>query len=333
MPKSKDLDINMSEERFLHDLRIGCIRLRNADSLPIASSFVVLSKTDVSITFWGATPEPWDGVSLVSIRMFQLPRFKAEFQREIKWFSDKRKKRARLPEGVAFEENTLAMRGVPANWVHEGFARSGRDFIHTYETDKLAILIRFLGKAGNILDNPLLKQIHENLSIVENQWIVEFPKTKPQKRTQSVIAATPLAPEVQTEVLEAVGRARELLDLGRIRNPRKAAEAVYRALDEMRARKRVPAKEKKQLAIDIGALWGDALCKTKKWEWCCVRPTADQEIYAICSMNRSHAVDPIGLVHRILSSRRVPNNSLLLFNMIVSGPLPKASDQVYFWLS
>jgi hypothetical protein len=217
--------------------------------------------------------------------------------------------------------------------VHEGFPRSGRDFIHIYQSDKLAILIRFLGKAGNILDNPLLKQIHENLRIVENQWIVDIPKTKPRKPKKSLITDTPLASEVETEVREAVARARQLLNLGRIRDPRKTAEAIHRALDEMRTRNRVPAEEKKQLAIDIGALWGDALCKAKKWEWCCVRPTAEQSIYAISSANRSHAVDPIRAVHNILSSRRVANNSLLLFNMIVSGPLPEAPGRAYCWLS
>ena len=115
----------------------------------------------------------------------------AEFQGETKWFSDKRKKRARFPDGVAFEENTLA---ITANWVHEGrFARSGSEAVIS------SILMNRIShdsdtipgqKARNILDNPLLKQIHENLSIVENQWIVEFPN-QAAKRTQLPDRYTP----------------------------------------------------------------------------------------------------------------------------------------------
>ena len=180
MSESKDFD--MSTTCFARDLRIGCIRLGCADSLPLASAFVDLAKTEASIAFWGATPEPWNGTSLVSINMYRLPAGKAEFQRMIRWFSDARKKRARLPDGVAFEETTLAVDRIPANWVHEGFARSGRDFIHIYRSSDLAILMRFLGKAGTILDNPLLEQVHKNLRIVEKQWIVDFPKTRPKKR-------------------------------------------------------------------------------------------------------------------------------------------------------
>ena len=139
----------------------------------------------------------------------------------IRWFSDARKKRARLPDGVAFEETTLAVDRIPANWVHEGFARSGRDFIHIYRSSDLAILMRFLGKAGTILDNPLLEQVHKNLRIVEKQWIVDFPKTRPKKRAQSPITDTALAPEIATQVEEAASRARALLNLRRVRNPRK----------------------------------------------------------------------------------------------------------------
>lgn len=330
---SRSRDIVMNGVRLDPDLRIGCVHLANADSLPLASAFVELSAAEVSITFWGATPEPWDGATIVSIRMFRLPRGRAEFQRDIDFFSEERRKRSRLPEGVAFGENTLAIGGVPARWVHDGFARSNRDFIHIYRSDKLGILIRYLGKAGDILDNPLLRPIHENLRIVEDQWIVEFPETRPQGAASSTVTETPLPDEVQSQVREAVGRARERLQLGRIRDPRRTAEAIHRAIDEFRERQRVPAEEKKQFAIDLGALWGEALCRARKWEWCCVSVAADQETFAVCSPGRSHAVDPLAMVYRILSSRRVANNALLLFNMILSGHLPAAADRKYCWLS
>ncbi len=331
MSKSKQFEL--SAACFARELRIGCIRLGSADSLPLASAFVDLSKTEASITFWGATPEPWNGTSLVSINMYWLPASRAEFRRMIKWFSDVQKNRARLPDGVAFEETTLAVHRVPAGWVHEGFARSGRDFIHIYRSRDRAILMRFLGKAGTILDNPLLAQVHKNLRIVDNQWIVDFPKTKPRKRAQSPITDTAPAPEIAAQLEEAASRAREFLNLGRVRDPSKTAKAIDQAINEIRSRSRLPADKRKQLAIDLGALWGNALCQAKQWEWCCIRPTAEEQIFAIVSSNRSHAIDPIRLVFNLLSSRQVASNSLLLFNMIVSGRQPETSDRAYCWLS
>ncbi len=329
MSRSKQID--MSEVRFAAELRIGNIRLAKANTLPLAETFVDISAGEVSITFWGDTPAPWDDISLASIRMFRLPRGRAEFQRQIEWFSDKRKQRARLPEGVPFDEHTLALRNVPESWKHTAFARSGRDFIHIYESKQQAILIRLLGKAGTILDNPLLKRIHRNLSIAEQQWIAKFPVTERRTRT-SRTRDTRLAADVKMEMQGAAARARTLLNLDRIRDPKKTAEAIHRSLDEVRSRKRLGAEAKKRLAIDYGVLWGNALCEAAQWEWCCVK-TAGQETYAVTSENRSHAVDPIGVMHQVLSSRRAANNSLLLFNMIVSGDLPQSPAHAYCWLT
>ncbi len=331
MSRSKQID--MSGVRLARVLQIGCIRLVNANTLPLAQAFIDISATEVSITFRGDTPKPWDDVSLASIRMFKLPRGNTEFQRLIEWFSDKRKTRARLPDGLPFDESTLAIRRLPEGWKHEGFARSGRDFIHIYQTKKLAILVRLMGQTGTVLDNPLLKRIHRNLCIVDGQWVTDFPATEHRKQSQQKIKEAALSPNVIAEIHDASARGRDLLKLGRTARPPKTADAIYRFIEEVRGWTRVSANEKKQLAIDLGALWGDALCTARKWNWCCLSPTSNQQIYAVCSPNRSHAVDPIALVHTILTSKKVVNNSLLLFNMISSGKLPEAPENAFCWLS
>jgi hypothetical protein len=233
---------------------------------------------------------------------------------------------------LPFDRTTLAIRDAPETWTHDGFARSGRDFIHIYQTKKRAILIRLLSKAGTVLDNPLLKRIHKNLAIIEDQWIGKFPSTELRKSTRQKTRELPLTPDVVNELRDAIARARELLNLGRRSKPNQVADAIHQAIDEIRSRKRVSAQEKKQLGIDLGALWGDALCTARKWEWCCVSQSSKQQVYAVCSPNRSHAIDPIRIVHSILQSRRVANNSLLLFNLILSGRLPE-SPAGYCWLS
>ena len=65
MSESKDFD--MSTTCFARDLRIGCIRLGCADSLPLASAFVDLAKTEASIAFWA--PRPNHGMALRSSRL------------------------------------------------------------------------------------------------------------------------------------------------------------------------------------------------------------------------------------------------------------------------
>ena len=331
MSRSKQID--MSEIRLVADLRIGCIHLKKAHTLPLSETFVDLAANEISITFWGDTPEPWDGTSLVSIRMFRLPKGRGEFQRQIDWFSNKRKQRARLPDGVPFDSTTMAIRSAPASWQHEAFARSGRDFIHIYQTKRNGLLMRLVGHAGTILDNPLLKRVNQNLRIVEDQWIVAFPETEVRRRSRSKVWESPLEPGVVIERDNAIARAREFLALSRNRKPSAIVDAIQHAIDEIRARKRLSATEREQLAIDLGALWGDALHNATQWDWCAVHPNNSETVYALCHPSRSHAVDPISVIHSLLSSKRGANNSALLFNMIAANELPESPPSSYTWLS
>ncbi len=331
MPDSQQID--MSGLCLAPDLTFGCIRLRNADSLPLSGIFVTASGSEASITFTGDNPKPWDKHTLVSVRMFNLPDEQAEFQRLIEWFGRNRQERARLPERVAFNTATLAVREASDVWEHEAFPRSGRDFIHVYRTARQGVLIRWMGKSGTILDNPVIRGIHENLSLVEGQWVQEFPVV--QRREPSAARATesPLPPELEAQVEAAATRARERLNLEPTASPQQTAEAIHRVLDEIRSRPRLSADEKQQIAIDLGALWGNALCAAAGWEWCSVSPEPDREVPAVCSPTRSHAVDPLQVAYAILESKSGTNNSLLLFNMIVAGDVPVAAEGAYSWLS
>lgn len=69
------------------------------------------------------------------------------------------------------------------------------------------------------------------------------------------------------------------------------------------------------------------------WEWCSVSPEPEREIHAVCSPNRSHAVDSLRVAFGILESKRADNNSLLLFNMIVAGDVPVSAEWAYSWLN
>jgi len=322
----------MDSLRFASDLRIGCIRLQGADLLPLVEAYVSVSAAQVALRLTGDMPKPWNLGTMVCIHTFRFPKGKSEFQRLVEWYGKERKTRARLPDGVQYDEHTLEVPNAPEGWTHDAWARSGRDFIHTYQSQKQALLLRLKGKDGTILDNPMLVQIHENLRIVEDQWIAKFPVTEPRQPDGQQVSDSPLPADVAMEVQQCAARAREMLGLDRKRNPRKTVEAIHQALEEVRGRKRMPAEEKKQRAIEFGALWGEALCAGAGWEWCRLGRTADEESYAVASKARPHAVDPIVLMHDIVSSRRRANNALLLFNMIVAKDLPESAPRAFSWL-
>ena len=66
------------------------------------------------------------------------------------------------------------------------------------------------------------------------------------------------------------------------------------------------------------------------WEWCAVKHR-DTEALSIASPNRSHFVQPLHFIQGQLE-RRGPNaeiTSLLLFNMLKAGDLPRATAKTY----
>lgn len=316
--------IIMDSVRLVTPVRYGFLELAHADELPLAETVVSAEKDELSLALWGNTPAPWHHISLVSIQQYRLPGGQSEFDRLRTHFAEDRKKRARLPDGVPYDlATTLALHDVPAGWEHDGFACSSRDFIHLYTSKNRALLIRFLGKKGTILDNPLLSAVAANLRIVPKQWITAFPETEPDPNAEPAIRELPLGEEVKAELISATARAREQLGLKPREKPIVVIEAIGQAVDEMRNRKRVSADSKQEAAIEFGALWGDALVAAKKWQWCALEQNG-HTFYAVASPKRSHAVDPMSFVLKLLASKRADNTVILLFNMIVGNNMPES---------
>ncbi len=329
MIRSKDYF--MSDVCLPDEVRIGCVSFRGLRELPLSTVYVCIEDNEISITFWSALPEPWKGNSLVHLGIFRLPMAAAKFQSEVERYREARAKRkVRLPDGPPFEPNTLAIPDLPAAWEHEGFASTSRDLVHIYWAPGCAVLVRSFSPSGTMLNHPLLKPLNDHLRLHAEQWIEEFPEAQPLSRPVAILESE-LAPEVAGEINEAITRACQSLGLAGQHEAMVIIERVSTAIDEIRARKRVAAAEKKQLAIQLGCLWGDTLRRENQWEWCVVHPDPGRTVYAVCHPSRSHAVDPIAFVHRILSSKRNANTSALLFNMIVAGDLPEAPPRTYSW--
>lgn len=322
----------MAGIRLKPDLSIGCCQLSHAGSLPLSETFVCLSPSEVSITFWGDTKEPWDGVTLVNVYMFKHPHGRKEFERLQEFFSDTRKKRASLPEGIPFTEETLAIKDIPESWEHSAFARSARDFIHIYDSKRFGVLVRFMGKEGTILENPLIKRIHRNLRLIEDQWIVEFPETETRRKRSSQLVGVELPSDVQSDVQAAISSAETTLKLKPKAKPEQMTKAIHDFIEQARAG-RTRSMDRDQLSIELGALWGAALCKAARWRWLSVGQKGKAGITAVVNDNGSFAVNPFALIYGIMSTKKNVNNALLLFNMICSGRMPESADNSYTWLS
>lgn len=323
----------MRESQFKPEIQLGFIRIDNAHKLPMDSANLIGQPGCVSLVLHGATGKPNLLDSFVSIQMFTFPTGRTEFERVLEWYGADRKSRAKLPEGVKFDEQVLAFRNPPTDWLHEAYPLSGRSFIHIYQGKNQAMLVRWLARTGTILDHPLFKPIVDNLSFIPGEWITDKLEVDPLSSSLAKGKDSELPKDIQTDLQEAAMRARKALNLGRIRNPLKLAEAIHQAIEDQRSRKKMKEDEKKNLAIDYGALWGEALCGATGWEWRCFESPSEGSSYAVCSKNRSHLTAPLRNMFGLLSSPKTANNSLLLFNMISSGNIPESPAKGYCWLN
>lgn len=160
---------------FVSEVRFGCILIENADQLPLDMANFSSSSATVTLALDGATGKPGITDSFVTIHTFQFPEGLSEFDRLVAWFGQDRQSRAKLPDGIKFDESVLAVRNVPAEWIHEAYPQSKRTFVHIYRGPQQAILIRWIARTGTILDHPLFKPLIDNLQIVPGQWITEAP--------------------------------------------------------------------------------------------------------------------------------------------------------------
>lgn len=323
---AKNLEMDFATARLESEIRFGLIHLAGASTLPLSDGFATSGPGEITLRLSADLPAPWAGVSMVAVHMFRFPRGKEEFDRIVAWYGEGRVTRARLPEKVPFKPEMLAIQDPPKGWMHDGFARSGRDIIHIYQSPKFGILIRWMSSDGTMLDHPLLKAIHDGLRIVPNQWIADFPVQVPKPvAAADRIRARKLTRPMVREIDEASERALSSLDSKKNAKPATVVAAIMARVDAMREPGNQNGCDLDTMAIDLGLLWGQMLCKAKGWEWRTLTyPDGDKSI-AVCSPDLSHQVNPINFVFARVVDPSKPNTCLLLFNMIVAGKAPMAA--------
>jgi len=323
---------NMRVSQFDREVRVGCVQIQNAGELPLEFATFVSKPGQIKLVLVGATGKPGSSDSNVEIDAFRFRDGLEAFEIDVEWWAKERKSRATLPDGVRFDENVLAVQHAPADWEHDAYPQSNRKFVHVYRGPKQGVIIRWLARTGTILDHPLFKPLTENLRIVSGQWTTKAPAVKPKADQRAAVKGVPLPADTRAEIEESVVRARSSLELGRVSKPKKVAEAIYHAIDGVRSRKRVGKKELTLIAIECGALWGQALCDATGWKWKRLEYGQGQGTLAVCSPDGSHAVPPLTVIHDLVTNRKSANNSLLLFNMIAAGKLPPSRKCSYTML-
>src|SRR5688572_8258945 len=126
--------VDMSGQRLETPLVFGCIRIDQADTLRLSELVHTSDAHELGITLWGDS----DQASLVSVSMFRLPEAADAFAEAVEWFArDRRVRSPRLPDGVAFNDQTLAPARIEGVWAHDAFATSPRSILHVYTTAHL----------------------------------------------------------------------------------------------------------------------------------------------------------------------------------------------------
>ncbi|MCC2668631.1 MAG: hypothetical protein K0Q72_1102 [Armatimonadetes bacterium] len=318
--------IDMSGQRLETPLVFGCIRIDYADTLKLSELVLMHEHHELGITLWGDYPGPTDKVSLVSVSMFRLPEAADAFAEAVKWFArDRRVRSPKLPDGVAFNDQTLAPARIEGIWTHDAFATNPRSIVHVYTTAHLGVQIRYLAKSGTLLDHPLLSRVCSNLTLDANLWCTDEPLTAATSVTQ--VVECPLPPDVQEEVGQLLRTGRDWLGLTAQSSALESATAVDEMLEKLPRGKKV-ADATPERTLQLAVVWAEALCRECRWEWVQVGATGDEE-YVIVSPDRSLMIEPMAYVQGVRSSKRTENTALLLFNMITAANVPRAPAQSY----
>ena len=127
----------------------------------------------------------------------------------------------------------------------------------------------------------------------------------------------PLTAEEEAELTERFALALELIPVQGDSADFLIA-GLHLVVEAVRAGRPVP-RPLDELAVDLGVLWGDELCRVAGWTWCYLTDETGLEGPAVSPADQSVVVLPVHFIHRALSDdQRQP---LALFKQLTSGKL------------
>ena len=112
--------------------------------------------------------------------------------------------------------------------------------------------------------------------------------------------------------------------------PEAAVQAVESFVDRWQDERRNPSPLKKlfkrggggpdpvDVALGLGAVWGDQLVRRFRWEWACLQQNG-QDLYGVVSPDRSLVVYPTYFIKACLDEPNADCTAMLAFNMLAAG--------------
>lgn len=105
---------------------------------------------------------------------------------------------------------------------------------------------------------------------------------------------------------------------------------VREVVEAVRAGAGLPVElEADDLAVWLGALWGDELCRVAGWEWAHLAFENGLATLAVVAPDRTHACLPFHFLYGLLTVREMENTVVALFDAVREGRLPPAEEGGY----
>jgi len=159
-----------------------------------------------------------------------------------------------------------------------------------------------------------------------------FPRKQDSLPMQSapVFEERSIDHEVQEELRLVTGAGAVLIEAFPEQEP---LSVIKRIEAYVAAARPLEGEELLDRALELGCLWGQQVVIAAGWIWVELH-SADKTVhYAIVSSDRSFAILPGVRLRLLLADGELPDNSVLLFNMVCAGKLPKAEPGAFVVLS
>jgi len=145
-----------------------------------------------------------------------------------------------------------------------------------------------------------------------------------KRRKKSKISYKPFDAEDVASIDEAAGQALRLLRLKASARSENKVKAITKRIDEhLYGKRKAKSEALIDLASQLGCLYGNILRDEMGWEWCIVKDDGE-EFLGIGPANKSVMLAPVGYIHSQMTAPvSGDNTSMLLFNMIKGGTIPK----------
>lgn len=137
-----------------------------------------------------------------------------------------------------------------------------------------------------------------------------------------------LTAEEKTEFANVAKQARQNLGLPEAAEPAAVVKAVDAFVDAWQTARKSPIKrmlrrggpDPVDVALGLGAIWGDALVGQFGWQWVVLQENG-RDWYAVVSPDRAFAIYPTYFVKACLDNPQADCTALLVYNMLAAGSI------------